>query len=77
MSSATEADSSGVVGQLQKAKNPTSTVAEPSAGTAEVERVQEMDMQSRTAENRAAALLPSEGENGMVHMDMEKVAESN
>ncbi len=39
--------------------------------------MQEMDVQTGMAEDRAAELLPSEGENRMVHMGMEKVTDSD
>ncbi len=62
---------------MREAKKPMSAVAKPSAGTAEVVQMQAMGMQTGTAENGAAALLPSDGENGMVHTGMEKVTESD
>ncbi len=72
-----EADSLRVERQLSGANDPASAVAEPSAGTAEVEQMQETDVQRGMAENRAAALLLSDRENGMVHTGTEKVTESD
>ncbi len=76
MSFAMEADSLRVEGKLQEAKNPASAVAEQSAGTAEVEQVQGMDMLMGMVGSIAAVPLLSDGENGMMHTGMEKAAES-
>ncbi len=58
------------------AKKPASAVAEPRAGTAELERVQETDVPMETTGSGTAAPLPSDGGNGVMHMGMEKATES-
>ncbi len=64
-------------GQLLEANDPASAVAALSAGTAEIEKTQEMDVQPGMTESGAAASLSSDGENGMVHTGMEKMTESD
>ncbi len=63
--------------QSQEVSNPGSAVAEQNAGTANVECTQEMDLPMGTAENRAAAILPSDGENGVVCTSTGSPAESD
>ncbi len=53
-----------------------STVAEPSAGTAEFKQLHGTDVPTGTARSATAAPLPSDGGNGVMHMGMEKATES-
>ncbi len=60
---------------MLKAKKTASAVAEQRAGTGEIEQVQEKDMPMGMVGSRAAAPLPSDGENGMMHTGTEEATE--
>ncbi len=59
---------------LQEAKNPASAGTELSARAAEFEREPGTDVQTGMARRRTGVMLPSDGENGAMHMGMEEVA---
>ncbi len=62
---------------LQEAKNPASAGAELSAGATEVEREPGTDVQMGTVGSRTGVMLPSDGENGVTHTEMEEVANND
>ncbi len=62
---------------LQEAKNPTSAGAELSAGTAIVDRELGTGVQTGMAGSGTGVMLPSDGENGAMHTEVEKVANND
>ncbi len=62
---------------LPEAKNPASAGAKQSAGTATVNREPGTGVQTGTARSGTEVTLPSNGENGAMHMGTEKVTNND
>ncbi len=77
MSSGADVESLGLQLQSQEAIGPGSAVAEQSTRTANIKHALELDLPTGTAENRPAATLPSDGENGVVCTNTGNAAESD
>ncbi len=67
----------GAEGNLHTAKDPTSAVAELCAGTAENEKELETSEQMGMAGSEMEVMLPSDEGNGVMHTEVEKVANSD
>ncbi len=64
-------------GNLHTAKDPAPAATELSAGIAENEKEPETSMQAGMAGSGAGVMLPSNQENGAMHMRTEKVTNNN